>query len=305
MNTRPTGIAKIVTNDGDGAYTITQLWWNVGTGKYVEAGADERFGIADEPVRDYLNRATGFLEDIVTFWRTPTIDTGTELVCDVGNRSFVKAVVPAVRDDDCAWINTNRPHVFGRQCNSRGGFADLEPTPDLSSATASQFSKIFLTGNSFAGTRGSVPNVRADDIIEVTWQPGAPFGDAFLPNLVATAATLYDLPIRTELAWGNLSVTPTPPAGWILLDGEGGPVREPSIDLDNDGDVFGMVAGAPAGPIIDSRQNAGIGAGTNSSVPGAGLAVGHQALVILPGSGSQPSQVDLALRGRHDIIRFN
>jgi len=75
------GVAKIDYNDGDGDYTITQLWWNPDTSDYDSAVKPA--GFVTRSARDILGRDTGAPGDRVYFWAQERKDAQVEYLIDI------------------------------------------------------------------------------------------------------------------------------------------------------------------------------------------------------------------------------
>ena len=83
------GVAKIILNDGGGAYKITQLWWNPNAdpvATYDEAVAPA--GVVNKTARDYRNRAQGGVGQKVAFWTQRRKGGRTEFLIDVTRERF-------------------------------------------------------------------------------------------------------------------------------------------------------------------------------------------------------------------------
>ena len=76
------GVAKIVSNDGDGAYTITQQVYDSGTSAWIAAVAPS--GLVAVTAREYQNRTTGAAADYVRFWQQRRADGAVEVLIDIG-----------------------------------------------------------------------------------------------------------------------------------------------------------------------------------------------------------------------------
>ncbi len=63
---RHVGVAEIISNDGEGAYTITAQRWNPDTPAYQAATSPE--GLIAASARDFLGRTDGVAGDLVPFW---------------------------------------------------------------------------------------------------------------------------------------------------------------------------------------------------------------------------------------------
>jgi len=114
------GVAKIVTNAGSGAYTITQLWWNPDAdpaAKYDDAVAPA--GVVAKAARDYLNRASGVPATAtdgraVPFWTQRRKGGRTEFLIDIGRDGGGAFPVMVTKDGgvvgsdstECTWTYT-------------------------------------------------------------------------------------------------------------------------------------------------------------------------------------------------------
>ena len=76
------GVAQIDSNDGGGAYTITEQRWDAGTSAWVDGIKPARW--VAKSARDFQERATAAADDYVLFWEQRD-DTGAlEILIDVG-----------------------------------------------------------------------------------------------------------------------------------------------------------------------------------------------------------------------------
>ena len=102
------GVAKLASNDGGGAYKITQLWWNPGadpSARYDDAVAPA--GVVNQAARDYLNRASGVPgaaadPRIVPFWTQRRKGGRTEFLIDVGRDGGGSFAVMVTKDGGVA-----------------------------------------------------------------------------------------------------------------------------------------------------------------------------------------------------------
>jgi len=78
------GLCQIDSNDGGGAYTVTQLIWEPGApGYHVATSTGE--GLYNQSARDMGNRATAVAGSTpVFFWQQKTKGSTTEVVIDIG-----------------------------------------------------------------------------------------------------------------------------------------------------------------------------------------------------------------------------
>ena len=117
------GVAKIVTNEGSGAYTITQLWWRLAIAdpptpaQYNDAVAPA--GVVEKAARDYLNRASGVPATAtdgraVPFWTQRRKGGRTEFLIDIGRDAGGAFPVMVTKDGgvvgsdstECTWTYT-------------------------------------------------------------------------------------------------------------------------------------------------------------------------------------------------------
>jgi len=76
------GIARIDANDGDGAYTITQLWWDPEAKEWAPAGGTP--GLIEVEAFDYSLNAHGQADQTVRFWEARSIGGDICRFIDVG-----------------------------------------------------------------------------------------------------------------------------------------------------------------------------------------------------------------------------
>ena len=87
------GIARIDANDGDGAYTITELWWDPQAREWTAAeGAP---GIIEAEALDYSLNAHGQADQTVRFWEVRTLGGEVCRFIDVGGGSDGRQKVAA------------------------------------------------------------------------------------------------------------------------------------------------------------------------------------------------------------------
>ena len=76
------GVAKVVSNAGGGAYTVTEQWWDPsGSGQWADATAP--LGYVQAAARDCRNRDSGAAGDYVRFWEQRATGGGLEVLVDV------------------------------------------------------------------------------------------------------------------------------------------------------------------------------------------------------------------------------
>ena len=78
------GVAKVVTNDGDGDYTVTQQWWDSCADPPAWANATSPGGLVSGEARDINQRDDGRVGQIVRFWQARNMSGGTETWIDLG-----------------------------------------------------------------------------------------------------------------------------------------------------------------------------------------------------------------------------
>ena len=93
------GVARIDSNDGSGAYTITEQWWDGGASPADWTGATDPPGLVDIGARDVRGRDTGGADDLVRFWQQRNKAGEVETFIDVGGAA-------AVEGDD-TWIDVS------------------------------------------------------------------------------------------------------------------------------------------------------------------------------------------------------
>ena len=81
----PRGIARIVSNEGDGAYKITEQWWAPTDGSWTDAVAP--LGLVEAPAVDWMGRSGGAVGQLVKFHQTRTLQGQTAIFLDSGNSS--------------------------------------------------------------------------------------------------------------------------------------------------------------------------------------------------------------------------
>jgi len=103
-------VAKIVTNAGSGAYTITQLWWNPDAdpaAKYDDAVTPA--GVVAHAARDYLNRAGAGVGQKVPFWTQRRKGGRTEFLIDVTRDRFTARITASTKTNGTATAHATDP----------------------------------------------------------------------------------------------------------------------------------------------------------------------------------------------------
>ena len=75
------GIARIDSNEGDGAYKVTELWWDPDEGDWVAGHGP--LGLEQASAVDYMNTACGVVGQIVRFWEHRGLGGQVVLLVDV------------------------------------------------------------------------------------------------------------------------------------------------------------------------------------------------------------------------------
>jgi hypothetical protein len=83
-----TGVARIVTNDDDGDYTITQQYWDSGAAPPDWTNAVSPGGLVSVPARDINQRGDGLAGRLVRFWQGRNVAGGVETWVDLGCMSL-------------------------------------------------------------------------------------------------------------------------------------------------------------------------------------------------------------------------
>lgn len=80
ISTHGHGVCKITSNEGSGAYKVTQLWWNPTTTAWDAAVG---VGLVTADARDFLKRAYGRMGDTpIRFWTQEKKEGGYEVLID-------------------------------------------------------------------------------------------------------------------------------------------------------------------------------------------------------------------------------
>ena len=113
------GVAKIVTNDGDGDYTITQQWWDSGADPPAWADAVSPGGLVEGEVRDINQRDDGPTGRIVRFWQGRNMSGAIETWIDIGwmSSSFYASVTGNAPDGANRW-----KYAFSEVYKSSAGY---------------------------------------------------------------------------------------------------------------------------------------------------------------------------------------
>lgn len=200
---------------------------------------------------------------------------------------WARAILPAVRSDDCAWINpaSGTPYVYGWKSNSAG---EGSGEPALSSTTASEFTKIYLPG-------GDHPNIREDNVIPYYLSDG---------KYWIGPGGWYDDPIWTVKMWAELTASPTVPPGWLWMQSMTTTLKLPSVDVDTDGVAFDISTSGSA-TSIDAKQRVPIGSGDNTAIPQVGFPQGATGETVFGDVASAYTPVDIGLFATHFMVRAN
>ncbi|HUS91421.1 MAG TPA: hypothetical protein VM695_06195 [Phycisphaerae bacterium] len=75
------GLARIAGNEGDGEYTIHELWWDPAVAEWVLATAP--LGLRDAEARDYMGHSAGGAGQVVPFWEHRGLGGEVRLFIDV------------------------------------------------------------------------------------------------------------------------------------------------------------------------------------------------------------------------------
>ena len=78
------GVARIVTNDGDGDYTITQQWWDQDADPPAWSDAVSPSGLVDGEAQDINQRDDGVVGRVVRFWQGRNMSGAIETWIDTG-----------------------------------------------------------------------------------------------------------------------------------------------------------------------------------------------------------------------------
>ena len=75
------GIAKIDSNEQEGAYKITELWWDPDAEEWIRA--DGPLGFEEADAIDYMRNACGGVNQVVRFWEHRGLEGRLQLFIDV------------------------------------------------------------------------------------------------------------------------------------------------------------------------------------------------------------------------------
>jgi len=113
------GVAKIVTNDGDGEYTITQQWWESGADPHEWSDAVLPGGLVSCEARDINQRDDGLAGRFVRFRRERNVAGVVETWIDLGWKSdgFWASITGNTSDGTNRW-----KYAFSEVCKSSSGY---------------------------------------------------------------------------------------------------------------------------------------------------------------------------------------
>ena len=87
------GVAKITANDEDGAYTVTEQLWDSDAGPAAWADGKAPFRHVTTAARDFLDRESGQVDDVVRFWEQRQQNGALEVLLDVVTTGVMFAVL--------------------------------------------------------------------------------------------------------------------------------------------------------------------------------------------------------------------
>jgi len=111
-------VAKIVSNEGDGLYTITRQNWRPSTEEYEDAKGG--CGPIASEARDFRNRETGAVGQLVRYWTQARLEGGWELVIDSGpdgvffgkpTEAYTSGATITLDPCDSAGVDNGAPNV--------------------------------------------------------------------------------------------------------------------------------------------------------------------------------------------------
>jgi len=158
------GVARIVSNDGDGQYKITEQWWNPNASPPAWEDAKKPVGYVEAAARDYGNCTLGVDGLRVLFWEQRAKGGSLELLIDAAGRGLCwgKATADwtggnAVTLDPCQADGTdiaNAGNVTAYIISPTGGTPDGDGLePDISQNDV-------LAYLPYGGDKGVLVNVR-------------------------------------------------------------------------------------------------------------------------------------------------
>ena len=113
------GLARIVTNDGDGEYTITQQWWDADAATPEWTNAVSPGGLVSCEACDINLRQDGLVERFVRFWQGRNLSGAVETWIDLGWKSdgFWASITGNATDGTNRW-----KYAFSEVYKSSAGY---------------------------------------------------------------------------------------------------------------------------------------------------------------------------------------
>ncbi|MBT3201530.1 MAG: hypothetical protein HN350_16635 [Phycisphaerales bacterium] len=113
------GVAKIVTNAENGAYTITQQWWDSGADPPAWSDAISPGGLVGASARDIDQRDGAEAGRIVRFWRERDLSGAIETLIDIGwvSPAFWASITGSAADGANRW-----KYAFSEVYKSSAGY---------------------------------------------------------------------------------------------------------------------------------------------------------------------------------------
>ncbi len=202
------------------------------------------------------------------------------------NKTTTAAPAHIIPNLDNEWENT---FVYVNPSTAAGVVFDDTLDP-LTEATADQYVKVWYRGS------GTI-QVRATQVVSYIESEGKFWleGD------------YTDRPIYTNEMSLQPTVTPNIKPGWHLMDDEADDLHLPSVDADDDGDIFDVHMAIQAS--VDLRQRVPYGVGNNPNISTGYLASPahtheHELLTDESSGGVDPS-IELGIFATHYITRIN
>ena len=114
------GWARIDSNDGGGAYKITELWWNPSLGEWTPATAP--MGLANADARDYMGNSSAGADGIARFWEHRCFQGETRVFIDVNSGWDAAMRISAFT---VHYSGTDTTDIFHTVPNCRNGMLEV------------------------------------------------------------------------------------------------------------------------------------------------------------------------------------
>jgi hypothetical protein len=206
----PAGVARIVTNDGDGEYTVTQQVWDEDLSEWRDEASE--IGVVGCAAREVRARAGAAAGAMVRFWQERSDEGAVKTFIDAGGLAWAKvkqsggSVGPEVQQESSGYWHW---YVDCHPCDDK----------DASNVNTDVTLRLYIVGKYNGGPEWGWPNVFSGDVLAyVTDGKGQRM----------CVSEVMDAPLHTVRIWNDSEANI--PRGWALCDG-GTHYGQTAIDL--------------------------------------------------------------------------